>query len=138
MPHKPSKDGELSVTDIAWLAGFYEGEGTCCMSTQKGYPILKVSLSQVDPTPLNWIKYKYGGYIYKKINRKSSFGKKPIHIYSVVSKKARMFLGMVLPYMKSKYKITQATHALNLDAKLVNPRWKQDYKTDKYGRICAA
>src|SRR5256885_2323101 len=48
------------VRDIAWAAGFYEGEGTCQYGTYSQH----VAVNQVEREPLEQLRRWFGGSIY--------------------------------------------------------------------------
>lgn len=53
-------------TDIAYLAGFFDGEGSVyIVITKKGYVRIEVSISQKHRAVLNWIVANFGGKIYQ-------------------------------------------------------------------------
>lgn len=57
----------MKTTEIAWAAGFFEGEGTIQISgrRQKSIGILSVELSQVDLVPITFLVQRWGGSVYR-------------------------------------------------------------------------
>jgi len=50
-----------TTQDIAFAAGFYEGDGSC--GSQQGSS-MRVTASQKDPEILNWLRNRFGGNVY--------------------------------------------------------------------------
>lgn len=87
-----------------WLAGFWEGEGSCGhyvyfdKKQNKIKPRLAVSLAQKQKKPLLKVKEFIGyGSIYKMKNG--------VYVMSFKSSQARGFLEKLLPYCHNYYKI---------------------------------
>jgi hypothetical protein len=51
----------LTVEDRAWIAGFFDGEGSVMLSKTEAGIICKVSVSQKRPAPLQWLHTVFGG-----------------------------------------------------------------------------
>src|SRR5260370_28700476 len=63
----------FSQSELAYAAGFFDGEGCICIALQKGsscrgvyYPhirryFISISMSQNDPAPLRWLVERFGG-----------------------------------------------------------------------------
>jgi hypothetical protein len=85
-----------SETDLAWIAGFFDGEG--CISariTAEGRTTLQVSIGQKDRTQLAFIQEIFGGSI-TKIK-----GKDHYHLSMYATRSTRM-LEAIMPYLKLK------------------------------------
>jgi len=110
---------------LHWLAGFFEGEGSCgCYLSQKNkkgkYKTYKLqaSISQKDRRILDDIKEKIGcGWISKN---EYSYGK--VWHWRCDSANGRHFLNLILPYMRTPHKKKQVLSALEKDAKKVSPK----------------
>lgn len=77
--------------DIAYAAGFFDGEGTVVISLSKeGYLRLEVSSSQNLPDVLHWHVPKFGGKVYHPKNHASQ--------WKLHGKKAIPFLITIQPY----------------------------------------
>ena len=51
----------LKLFSKQWLAGFFDGEGTICVSKHKGSFTLFVAISQTNVLPLLFLQNKFGG-----------------------------------------------------------------------------
>jgi hypothetical protein len=84
----------MKKTDIAYAAGFFDGEGSIVMSLLKGqYLRLEVTCSQNTITVLNLFKRMFGGGVY---------GNDKCYQWKVFGKKGVDFLHVVLPYLVVK------------------------------------
>jgi hypothetical protein len=100
----------VTKTQFAWLVGFYEGEGSCWIAKNHthGYTYERVAIDigQKDRTPLD--------YIHKRLKFGSIFRSKAgFHSWRTVGPKAIRLLRLMLPHMKSQYKIQQVRRVLN-------------------------
>lgn len=68
----------IAVREIAWAAGFLEGEGS--FGVNSGCP--RVSAGQVQKEPLERLQRMFGGHMWLK-EPKSGFGSKPIWIWAL-------------------------------------------------------
>jgi hypothetical protein len=59
---------KLSDTEVAYMAGFFDGEGYVSCRKRKGSYILVLSIAQKRRQVLEWIREKVGGIIYEKSN----------------------------------------------------------------------
>ena len=105
----------------SWLAGFYEGEGSCGCYTngrKRNKHRLTVSVSQKDPRVLKHIKTMLGrGSV---IANRTTYG--IVYAWRTYSASARWFLNQIRPYMRTPLKIDQVDAALAKDKELVGPR----------------
>ena len=93
----------MNKLDLAWAAGFYEGEGSCGVYGFTHAPASKrlvMSATQNDVTPLLWFKSAFGGGICKDKWQLSG---------DIVADILHLFL----PYIKSVYKREQIFKALD-------------------------
>lgn len=91
---------------LCWLAGFYEGEGSCGTYRKNlKYPIIQLSIYQKEIDNLSYIQKTLGFGSISKDNRGG-------HSYNITGKKAIEFIELVLPFMHSPYKISQINTAL--------------------------
>ena len=82
-------------TDVAWCAGFFEGEVTVFLSpSSKGQRHVRVSAYQKIREPLERLKETFGGQIYRDRDRGWS--------WAVVSRDACFALEAMLPYLIQK------------------------------------
>ncbi len=97
--------------DIAYAAGFFDGEGSVVISlTKEGYLRLEVSSSQNLPPVLMWHENTFGGKVYHPRNHASQ--------WKIHGKKAIPFLITIQPYcivkapdIEEAINIWQAYHA---------------------------
>lgn len=68
--------------NIAWAAGFYEGEGTCSIywSKDKNYPAVILSVPQVEREPLDRFNSIFGGHFRIHIRPKRSERHSDCHV----------------------------------------------------------
>lgn len=108
---------------LCWLAGFYEGEGSCGFYSNCGENgRIQISVSQNEKEPLLEIKEKFGfGNVSKS---KDSFQ------YFVSGESALKFIFTIAPYLRTDKKKMQIEKAL-LDyvKKPANPRAKSPLKS---------
>lgn len=88
--------------DIYYAAGFWEGEGSCgCYSASRGNSKrLVASVTQYDEIPLLWFKNNFSGCICAKTQ------------WQIGGDKAKDFLELIYPIIKSNYKRGQVEKAL--------------------------
>lgn len=112
----------LSKSDLMWIIGFYEGEGTafCVRLKAHGYKTWKLyaGVTQKEKPILTWIQKKLGFGRIESI----SHGRFTWHRLDFQSAQARRFLKLVIPYLKSGKKRLQAKRALKKDHRYVKPR----------------
>lgn len=90
----------LRTTDIAWTAGFLEGEG--CFSLGGKSTGISISVPQVNPDPLRRLQNFFGGSISQKDQAKSGFKSQPIFVWLLCGEKAIELAKAVHPYMSEK------------------------------------
>lgn len=89
---------EPSAVDVAWMAGFYEGEGTC-KGDIKGRTVVRIC--QKDPETLLWCREMIGGAIFK--TRANS--EKYLHVLTLCGDNGRRFLQSIFPFMSTRRKM---------------------------------
>ena len=100
---------KLPEVELAYIAGFFDGDGSIsaeCVN-QRWYP--SVSMSQKDPMILLWIQGFFGG----RIDVVGGVGYGDSHSLALRKEERIQFLRAVLPYLKIKRK--RAELALQLD-----------------------
>lgn len=95
----------MTEEELAWIAGFYEGEG-CVSLTPNLRP--RISIVQKDQEPLEWIQSRFGGRIYLTGRTRTPT--------LVISRRALVkdFLETILPYMRLEKRIAKAELAIEL------------------------
>lgn len=91
-----------TATDIAYAAGFFDGEGNIVIASNKAggaagrYLVynMRIGVSQNDPAPLFWLRERWGG----SVRKSSARG----HMWQQFSRGAFAFLINVEPYLQVK------------------------------------
>lgn len=106
-PKGQEQEGQVRVlvTDLAWAAGFIDGEGSIVIARNRGAGEgrgyrLKLTVSQVNPEPLLHLRDLFGGIV-----RLSFVGKgirRPQHEWTVGSRDAIRALLLLRPYLIGK------------------------------------
>jgi hypothetical protein len=98
-----------TVIDIAWSAGFYEGEGHCSAVVSKA----AIMVTQKDTELLYKLRDWFGGRVYFA-RCKSVRPDTQCHVWKAFGDRARLFLALVYPYLSSRRKAqADATHILD-------------------------
>lgn len=92
---KPGLDPDKKPTelDLAWAAGFYEGEGTCGCNARSG--ALKVSVPQHNLEPLLKLKALFGGAIHTPVSGRPS-------VWQIYGPRAYYMMEEIYPYLSAK------------------------------------
>ena len=97
----------MDAEGTAWAAGFFDGEGSINIVRQKKakpletvHHALLVSVSQVDPRPLQYLQENFGGSIYTRKFKKAEW--KIAHNWAIRSQQAEDFLRTIRPYARVK------------------------------------
>lgn len=99
-------DYQLDQTDLAYIAGFVDGEGTLSIVDQPGGSkpkpnwVIHVSICNTDRTVLDWILFKCGGSIHRI--RPSGPRRKESYTWKISGLGAVKFIGAILPHLKMK------------------------------------
>ena len=108
----------MTETDIAWAAGFVDGEG--CVSQRAQFRSqnrrtysLSIYVGQVDPRPLYRLSEYFGGNVALRTSWK---GGRPIYMWRVTGAKAEWALRVLLPYLMVKAE--QARLAIELQERI--------------------
>ena len=102
-----------SQADLAWAAGFFDGEGSVCITkhttTMSGrqYTQLALAVSVVNTheASIRLLQVWFGGQVYRRTM--NHLGKRLIWCWKIQSQQALRFLEAIKPYLKVK-----ATHAI--------------------------
>ncbi len=105
----------MTKLQLAWVAGFFDGEGYIGVHKTKngrGYNsrTIHVAITQKDRTPLDWIKQHFG---FGNVSRNKLSG---CYYWSCYSRFAQTFGKKILPYLKTKHKIAQTKNTLKVAA----------------------
>lgn len=104
----------MSELDLAWAAGFVDGEGYIGITTrrtgrQAGNKTFIFDIAQVDRRPLDKIASLFGGPVYGPYKPKTP-NSSPYHRFTVAAKRARDIVEKLRPYLVLKQE--QADKAL--------------------------
>lgn len=88
----------MKDTDMAYAAGFFDGEGHVRCDMIRGYPHLMVTIAQNDRQPLEWLQILFGGHIRLQHVKKTG----NCHNWNVNTTDAQYFLEAVIPFLMVK------------------------------------
>jgi hypothetical protein len=91
-----------SEKEVAFAAGFYEGEGCAQHANKNRVNALQVIIGQKDPEILYRLREWFGGGIYQRTN--SGANKITLHVLMISGNRARAFLRQVWPYLSIRRK----------------------------------
>ena len=106
------EDGLNDDLELAYLAGFFDGEGSIGLYDLRGNDpryaehrrCLVAKVGQLDRKPLELFKNRFGGSIQQYATPK---GDKPYYRWSVSHRKARVFAEIIIPYLFLKKDLTK-------------------------------
>ncbi len=87
--------------ELAWAAGFFDGEGSTNISKTKTGWYLRISIVQNDREVLDRFHKAIGGLGKVTGPNQYSYNKNPWYRYSLVGSKAHAALGLLFPYLSS-------------------------------------
>lgn len=85
----------MDQLEVAWIAGFFDGEGCVYISTPRSRSF--VTIAQKDPTTLQFVQSYFGGRIYGEQGPMRNS-----HILRLRSEEAVTFLLAVRPHLRVK------------------------------------
>ena len=97
----------MTETDLAWAAGFFDGEGSITIARNYGPNLgrglrMKIAVAQVDPAPLLKLHGMFGGCI-RYHYRPTRPEHRVAHEWTVGSRDAMRVLSLLLPYLVNKH-----------------------------------
>ncbi len=95
---------------IAYIAGFFDGEGHIGLNANGTWPALRIGANQVVKAPLALIHARYGGYLVHRDRVKYNPNAQPIWEWSIRAQRAQAVLRELIPYLIVKRE--RAEHAL--------------------------
>ena len=111
-------------TDLAWFAGFYEGEGWISNDKSNNNRI-RIGMAQNDIAPLKEGQLIWGGTVRKRVRKSPASNKICIcHEWILYTKEARKFLKDTVPYMRIPRKINQIHEAILLQKEGLDRKFK--------------
>lgn len=109
----------LSAEDLAWLAGFFEGEGYVGIRYQSNNAyVLAVGLSSTDPEPVDLLHGMWGGHVYH--GQKAAIYR-PYVQWSIFARRASAFLADIRPYVRVERVVTKIDVGLHFQAQKTHP-----------------
>jgi hypothetical protein len=118
-----STTDRTSKVDWPWIAGFWEGEGSCGFysSYSRGYKVghLTAHIAQKDMTPLVYIQKAVSAGSVKRYQNKTG---RWYYLWQLTARKAESFLRCLLPYIKTRRRRTQIINALEQDRLTINTK----------------
>lgn len=90
----------MNDRDLPYAAGFFDGEG--CISACRrgdGRVALRVTCTQSDPRPLEWLRERFGGRVSLVHRADPGAERRAVHVWVANEAMARRFLTAVLPYL---------------------------------------
>ena len=89
----------MKKTDLAYVAGIIDGEGTITVVKNGQTSSLRVSVCNTNEWLINWLRFSFGGSVYKfrKIEKN-----KQAWQWMLTCRKARDFIVLVMPYLQIK------------------------------------
>ena len=117
----------LSEKDLAYYAGFFDGEGSICIVKKtKGQYVLEVTVTNTYYWILESYALAFGGSV--GTHRTREFGRKPCWRWAAAANIAHRFLSLVLPYLEvKKY---QAEIAIQFQEARIKKRTRSRRLTD--------
>src|ERR1017187_2907035 len=115
---------QMTRSDWAFVAGFWQGEGTIYSYKRKEGRVLRVNIIQTDPSSIKWLRRKLKiGWLGSFVNR-SHLGKKRVYEWRLSGLNALKFIQKILPYITSTYRRKQIGKHIALDKKYVNHEYR--------------
>ena len=107
--------GSLSLVEIAYVAGLYEGEGTVgSYRRENGTRTLRLKIRMTNIEPLQYTKYIFGshGFLRGPYLSPNSLGTKPVYEFDVTRfESIQMIIAAIWEWLSSERQ-TQARRAL--------------------------
>lgn len=103
-------------TELAYLAGFFDGEGCVSVRRSNDSYSMAVEVTQLNPSPLIRFQKRFGGRVYMKRDKR---GYRPLFAWQIVASGAVKVLEALRPYLDGKAE--EADVALALQVRISNP-----------------
>lgn len=92
----------MNDLDVAWAAGFFEGEGSCHIAVCNPTPYFRLSIDQVYREPLDKMVTIFGGKVYGPYGPYGKSKSKPIHQWVISGDTAKTAALTMLPLLMHK------------------------------------
>ena len=89
--------------DLAWAAGFFDGEGCVILRKVKNTYAVRIAVSQVNPTPIKRFKDMFGGHISYQKSKNPNWSAQ--WKWEQDSKSASETLRLLQPYLCVKHDV---------------------------------
>ena len=99
MPDQLNDMDLLSSEELAYIAGFFDGEGYIGIVMNHGLRLI-VSITNTKVEILYWLKDLFGGSVCN--GQRPSQNQKPIYVWTIVSREAAIFIYRIQPYLRLK------------------------------------
>ena len=89
----------MDNTELAYLAGFFDGEGSISIIKTKAGHSLVLSVSQLNPEPLMLLQKQFGGSLHRQPDRR---GNRAMIVWATAARRALMALHQLRPFLRVK------------------------------------
>ncbi len=104
----------MRIVDVAWAAGFFDGEGWVAIQRRggkyKGH-YLRLGINHVAPEPLIEFQRLFGGNI--RFDASVLGNRKPRHVWTLSCSSAAKCLAEMGPYLKNKHEVSELAAAFH-------------------------
>jgi hypothetical protein len=93
-----------SPEDLAYTAGFLDGEGCFTVINRKNAASIRVTASNTYKPVLEWLKSKFGGCVAPQYKDPKKLPKnhRPNYVWNVDSANAKSLIIQIIPYLRQK------------------------------------
>lgn len=96
-------EAKLTVADLAYIAGLFDGEGSveirCCVMPYGPKYNLRLTVGNTNQEIISWLHSLFGGFVQSKPPRQR---RRACHWWSLTGDKAAEFLKLIEPYSRIK------------------------------------
>jgi len=132
---------ELTLADLGWIGGFFDGEGTFTIAKKK--PNLKhrevsylyqpkVQVACTDERPIKWLKENVGGNYYRYAPSQRGRNHRDFYRWEVYGQAIVEFIDTILPYLRIKQEAAQVVR--NLQKRVTGYRYRFYHRGRGNGR----
>ncbi len=91
----------MKKTDLAYIAGIIDGEGSITMGYCNKSLVAKVTVVNTKEWLLQWLRMAFGGSVHLKTEKRGKDWK-PCYMWSIGARGALEFLQSIYPYLRLK------------------------------------
>jgi hypothetical protein len=110
-------DSGLTVEELAYAAGFFDGEGSILISRRKNTFFIYLRITSTDLHSLEWMASCFGGSVQNQTPNKLVKTCRPCWYWGLASKNAERFLKAIFPFLQIKRE--QASVALEFQSRIL-------------------